>query len=105
MIVPYLFYPLNHFLFRRSQVTGSFSTIIFIMIVSMMDMRLHPGLHPEKGDGTSCFGVKLDITDLPLSVRKPTQLKEEKTHLDTLLRLQKMNMLRCKDSKRSRWRN
>ena len=33
------------------------------------------GLHPQKDDGTSLFGVKLDLIDLPLSVRKPTQLK------------------------------
>ena len=47
------------------------------------------GLHPEKGEGVSCFGVKLDLTDLPLSVRKPTQLKEEKARLEALLHLQK----------------
>ncbi|MGC8001131.1 hypothetical protein, partial [Salmonella enterica] len=58
-------------------------------VIDEENVLYQTGLHPEKGDGTSCFGVKLDITDLPLSVRKPTQLKEEKTHLDTLLRLQK----------------
>lgn len=44
------------------------------------------GLHPQKDDGTSLFGVKLDLIDLPLSVRKPTQLKEEKATLETSIR-------------------
>ena len=40
------------------------------------------GLHPEKGEAASLFGVKLNLTDLPLSVRKPTQLKKEKAVLE-----------------------
>ena len=36
------------------------------------------GLHPTMDNGASLFGVKLDLTDMPVSVRKPTQLKEEK---------------------------
>lgn len=43
------------------------------------------GLHPQKDDGTSLFGVKLDLIDLPLSVRKPTQLKEERDELELKL--------------------
>lgn len=40
------------------------------------------GLHPQMADGASLFGVKLDLTDLPLNVRKPRQLQEEKTVLE-----------------------
>ncbi len=43
------------------------------------------GLHPQKTDGTSLFGVKLDLVDLPVSVRKPAQLKEEKAQLESEL--------------------
>ena len=40
------------------------------------------GLHPQKTEGSSLFGVKLDLTDLPLHVRKPKQLLEEKEKLE-----------------------
>lgn len=40
------------------------------------------GLHPQKTEGTSLYGVKLDLTDLPLHVRKPKQLQEEKSNLE-----------------------
>lgn len=43
------------------------------------------GLHPQKTDGTSLFGVKLDLTDLPLNVRKPKQLQEERAELEKAL--------------------
>ena len=43
------------------------------------------GLHPQKDDANSLFGVRLDLTDLPLSVRKPSQLKEEKGALESNL--------------------
>ncbi len=43
------------------------------------------GLHPQKADGASLFGVKLDLIDLPVSVRKPAQLKEEKAKLESEL--------------------
>ena len=36
------------------------------------------GLHPQKADGASLYGVKLDLMDFPLNVRKPKQLKDEK---------------------------
>ena len=39
------------------------------------------GLHPQKTDGASLYGVKIDLTDLPLNVRKPKQLEEEKAEL------------------------
>lgn len=29
------------------------------------------GLHPQKADGASLYGVKLDLMDFPLNVRKP----------------------------------
>ena len=35
------------------------------------------GLHPQKADGASLYGVKLDLMDFPLNVRKPKQLKGE----------------------------
>ena len=47
------------------------------------------GLHPQKTDGTSLFGVKLDLTDLPLNVRKPKQLQEERAELEKQLRQEK----------------
>lgn len=40
------------------------------------------GLHPQKADGASLFGVKLDLMDMPLNVRKPKQLKDEKNALE-----------------------
>ena len=40
------------------------------------------GLHPQKTEGASLYGVKLDLTDLPLNVRKPKQLQEEKAKLE-----------------------
>lgn len=36
------------------------------------------GLHPQRTDGVSLFGVKLDLMDLPLNVRKPKELQQEK---------------------------
>ena len=40
------------------------------------------GLHPQKTEGMSLYGVKLDLKDLPLNVRKPKQLQEEKSALE-----------------------
>lgn len=54
-------------------------------VIDEQKVLYQTGLHPEKGDATSLFGVKLDLTDLPLSVRKPTQLKEEKATLEARL--------------------
>lgn len=50
------------------------------------------GLHPTMDNGASLFGVKLDLTDMPVSVRKPTQLKEEKAELEASLRLLKKEL-------------
>ena len=43
------------------------------------------GLHPQKADGASLYGVKLDLMDFPLNVRKPKQLKDEKDALENKL--------------------
>lgn len=45
------------------------------------------GLHPQKAEGASLFGVKLDLMDLPLNVRKPKQLQEEKASLEKEVKL------------------
>lgn len=55
-------------------------------VVNEESVLYQTGLHPQKDDGTSLFGVKLDLIDLPLSVRKPTQLKEERSELELKLR-------------------
>lgn len=55
-------------------------------VVNEESVLYQTGLHPQKDDGTSLFGVKLDLIDLPLSVRKPTQLKEERDELELTLR-------------------
>lgn len=55
-------------------------------VVNEESVLYQTGLHPQKDDGTSLFGVKLDLIDLPLSVRKPTQLKEERDELELNLR-------------------
>lgn len=44
------------------------------------------GLHPQKADGASLYGVKLDLMDFPLNVRKPKQLKDEKDALENELK-------------------
>ena len=55
-------------------------------VVNEESVLYQTGLHPQKDDGTSLFGVKLDLIDLSLSVRKPTQLKEERDELELKLR-------------------
>lgn len=54
-------------------------------VVNEESVLYQTGLHPQKDDGTSLFGVKLDLIDLPLSVRKPTQLREERDELELKL--------------------
>lgn len=44
------------------------------------------GLRPQKADGASLYGVKLDLMDFPLNVRKPKQLKDEKDALEKKLK-------------------
>lgn len=55
-------------------------------VVNEESVLYQTGLHPQKDDGTSLFGVKLDLIDLSLSVRKPTQLEEECDELELKLR-------------------
>lgn len=49
------------------------------------------GLHPQKADGASLYGVKLDLMDFPLNVRKPKQLKDEKDALENKLKQASLN--------------
>lgn len=44
------------------------------------------GLRPQKADEASLYGVKLDLMDFPLNVRKPKQLKDEKDALENKLK-------------------
>ena len=55
-------------------------------VVNEESVLYQTGLHPQKDEGTSLFGVKLDLMDLPLAVRKPAQLKAERAELDAALR-------------------
>ncbi|MGM9833375.1 MAG: ATP-binding protein [Candidatus Limisoma sp.] len=52
-------------------------------VINEGDVLYQTGLHPQKSDGNSFFGVRLDIDDLPLNVRKPKQLQEEKEELES----------------------
>lgn len=55
-------------------------------VINEESVLYQTGLHPQKDEGTSLFGVKLDLMDLPLAVRKPAQLKAERAELDAALR-------------------
>lgn len=55
-------------------------------VINEESVLYQTGLHPQKDEGTSLFGVKLDLMDLPLAVRKPAKLKAERAELDTALR-------------------
>lgn len=55
------------------------------------------GLHPQDTGGDSLFGVKLDLTDIPLNVRKPKQLQEEKAGLEKQLRQAKADYAEIQD--------
>lgn len=54
-------------------------------VINEDSMLYRTGLHPQKDNANSLFGVRLDLTDLPLSVRKPSQLKEEEGALESNL--------------------
>ena len=54
-------------------------------VISEEHVLYQTGLHPQKTDGASLFGVKLDLIDLPVSVRKPAQLQKEKAKLESKL--------------------
>lgn len=55
------------------------------------------GLHPQKTDGSSLFGVRLDLADLPLNVRKPKQLKEERAEQEAKRKSVKAELSRLND--------
>ena len=55
-------------------------------VINEESVLYQTGLHPQKDEGTSLFGVKLDLMDLPLAVRKPAQLKAERAEQDAALR-------------------
>ena len=54
-------------------------------VISEEHVLYQTGLHPQMTDGASLFGVKLDLIDLPISVRKPAQLQKEKAKLESKL--------------------
>lgn len=54
-------------------------------VISEEHVLYQTGLHPQKTDGASLFGVKLELIDLPISVRKPAQLQKEKAKLESKL--------------------
>lgn len=55
-------------------------------VINEESVLYQTGLHPQKDEGASLFGVKLDLTDLPLAVRKPAQLKAERAEMEASLR-------------------
>lgn len=57
------------------------------------------GLHPQLTDGASLYGVRLDLTDLPLNVRKPKQLQAEKAKLEQELERIRTDLKRLHDEK------
>lgn len=59
-------------------------------VISEETVLYQTGLHPQKAEGVSLYGVKLDLTDLPLQIRKPKQLEQEKDKL-------KQELKRAKD--------
>lgn len=52
-------------------------------VINEGNVLYQTGLHPQKSDGNSFFGVSLYLDDLPLNVRKPKQLQEEKEDLES----------------------
>ncbi len=52
-------------------------------VINEGNVLYQTGLHPQKSDGNSFFGVRIDLDDLPLNVRKPKQLQEEKEELES----------------------
>lgn len=55
-------------------------------VISEETVLYQTGLHPQKVEGVSLYGVKLDLTDLPLQIRKPKQLEQEKDKLEQELK-------------------
>ena len=57
-------------------------------IIDEKQVLYRTGLHTRKADTTSktLYGVELDLSDLPMSVRKPDEIKTEKLRLEELLK-------------------
>ena len=57
-------------------------------IIDEKQVLYRTGLHPIKADTASktLYGVELDLSDLPMSVRKPDEIKTEKLRLEELLK-------------------
>ena len=62
-------------------------------VISEEKVLYQTGLHPQKAEGASLYGVKLDLVDLPLNIRKPKQLQEEKTELEKQLQAAKKELV------------
>ena len=60
-------------------------------VINEKKVLYQTGLHPQKADGATLFGVKLDLIDLPLNVRKPKQLQDEKASLEKELKQAKVD--------------
>ena len=57
-------------------------------IIDEKQVLYRTGLHPEKVDtaGKTLYGVELDLTELPMSVRKPDEITAEKQRLEEQLK-------------------
>ena len=57
-------------------------------IIDEKQVLYRTGLHPAKVDtaGKTLYGVELDLTELPMSVRKPDEIKAEKHRLEEQLK-------------------
>lgn len=61
-------------------------------VIKEAEVLYRSGFNPQLAEGNSLFGVELDLTDLPVSVRRPTQLKEEKSSLEAELNRHKTDL-------------
>ena len=66
-------------------------------VISEEKVLYQTGLHPQKTEGASLYGVKLDLIDLPLNIRKPKQLQEEKTELEKQLKQTRNEFIEIQD--------
>lgn len=57
-------------------------------IIDEKKVLYRTGLHPKKVDtaGRTLYGVELDLSELPMSVRKPEEIKAEKQRLEEQLK-------------------
>lgn len=54
-------------------------------VISEKQVLYQADLHPQLTEGSSFYGLKLDLSALPLCVRKPSELKKEKAQLEKLI--------------------